>query len=198
LGRILQARYYQRSGLDVAAGLIGKRLAVRRGRHLLTARITETEAYIGTDDPASHAWSGRRGLRNESMYARGGTVYVYFTYGNHYMLNVVVGRQDVPCAVLIRAAAAEEGIPHMTKNRGVGNVHRLLQGPGNLTRAFGIDKELDGAQFFGPVIWIEHARLPGTVKTSGRIGIGTRGAERPWRFYLAGHPSVSGPRRSAR
>jgi DNA-3-methyladenine glycosylase len=198
LGRILSSQYYRRSGLAVASGLIGKRLAVRLGRQLLTARITETEAYIGTDDPASHAWMGRRGLRNESMYAPGGTVYVYFTYGNHYMLNVVVGREDYPCAVLIRAAAAEQGIPRMIENRAVEAVDRLLQGPGNLTRAFGIDKKLDGAQFFGPAIWIEHARMPGTVKTSGRIGIGTRGADKPWRFYLAGHPSVSGPRRTAR
>jgi DNA-3-methyladenine glycosylase len=132
------------------------------------------------------------------MYAPGGTVYVYFTYGNHFMLNVVVGKKDYPCAVLIRAATPEEGIGHMRRNRGMEDQNRLLRGPGNLTRAFGIDKKLDGAQFFGPAIWIEHARLPGTVKTSGRIGIGTRGAEKPWRFYLAGHPSVSGPRRTAR
>lgn len=158
-----------------------------------SARITETEAYLGTDDPASHAYGGRRGA-NASMYARGGRAYVYFTYGNHYMLNVVVGPENYPAAVLIRAAAPETGVAEMNRRRGPVVPERLLRGPGNLTRAFGIDKSLDGTKLCGPEIWIEVARLAGKVKRSGRIGIGERGADRRWRFYLAGHPTVSGPR----
>lgn len=180
----------------MARRLIGKRL-VRLDRGMrLAARITETEAYVGTDDPASHAFGGRRGA-NESMYAASGTVYVYFTYGNHFMLNVVTGPPGFPAAVLIRAAWAEEGTGRMSRRRGMEPGASLLRGPGNLTSAFGIDKSLDGANLCGPEIWFESARLVGVVKQSGRIGIGDRGAERPWRFYLAGHPSVSGPKRTA-
>lgn len=180
----------------MASKLIGKRLVRQLGKVRLSARITETEAYLGTDDPASHAFGGRRGA-NASMYAPGGTAYVYFTYGNHYMLNVVVGPSEYPAAVLIRAAVPEEGQQEMVRLRGVENPVRLLSGPGNLARAFGIDKSLDGTKLCGPELWIEVARLAGAVKRSGRIGIGQRGQDRLWRFYLAGHPTVSGPRRTA-
>jgi DNA-3-methyladenine glycosylase len=180
----------------VAARLIGKRLVRRAGGVRISARITETEAYLGPDDPASHAYRGRRGA-NESMFAEAGTAYVYFTYGNHFMLNVVVGPREYPAAVLIRAAQPDEGVALMSRRRGLSDPSRLLRGPGNLTSAFGIDKSLDGTKLFGPEIWIERARLAGVVKRSGRIGIGQRGADRLWRFYLAGHPSVSGPRRTA-
>lgn len=162
----------------------------------LSARITETEAYLGTDDPASHAYRGRRGA-NASMYAAGGTAYVYFTYGNHFMLNVVVGPADYPAAVLIRAASPEEGFSVMCHRRGLEDPFRLLRGPGNLAAAFGIDKSQDGTKLCGPELWIETTRLAGIVKRSGRIGIGKRGSRRLWRFYLAGHPTVSGPRRTA-
>lgn len=160
----------------------------------LSGRITETEAYIGTDDPACHAFGGRRGA-NEVMYHRGGVAYVYFTYGAHFMLNVVVGPAEFPAAVLVRAVAPEEGIEAMCSNRGIDDIHRLARGPGNLCRAFGIDKTQNGADLDGPVLFIEASRLAGRVKTSGRIGIGERWAHKRWRFYLAGHPSVSGPAR---
>lgn len=180
----------------MARRLIGKRLVYNRGHQRLAARITETEAYLGIDDPASHAYRGRRG-RNESMYAEGGTVYVYFTYGSHFMFNVVVGPREFPAAVLIRAAWPDEGLDQMCMRRGLTDPGKLLRGPGNFTAAFGIDKSLDGTNLCGPEIWFETARLPGVIKRSGRIGIGERGADRPWRFYLAGHPSVSGPRTTA-
>ncbi len=131
------------------------------------------------------------------MYAEGGTVYVYFTYGNHFMFNVVVGRSGVPAAVLIRAAWPEEGVERMIRRRGLTDPARLLSGPGNLARAFGIDKSLDGTKLCGPEIWIEASRLAGVVKRSGRIGIGDKGTDLMWRFYVAGHPSVSGPRSTA-
>ena len=193
---MLSPAFYRRPGLEVARRLIGKRLVRVCDGLRLSARITETEAYLGTTDPASHAYRGRRGA-NASMYAAGGTVYVYFTYGNHFMFNVVVGPPEYPAAVLIRAADPEEGLSEMCRRRGLADPRRLLQGPGNLTRAFGIDKSLDGTKLCGPELWIETARLAGAVKRSGRIGIGPEGADRLWRFYLAGHPTVSGPRKTA-
>jgi len=178
----------------VARKLIGKRLVFAPNGERISARITETEAYIGTSDPACHAFNGRRGS-NESMYRQGGIAYVYFTYGMHFMLNVVVGPEEFPAAVLIRAAIPEEGIDAMKRRRGSVPVARLAQGPGNLCRAFGIDKRLDGTELCRPVLWLESTRLSGKVKTSPRVGIGDRWAHKRWRFYLAGHPSVSGPRR---
>jgi DNA-3-methyladenine glycosylase len=163
----------------------------------MSGRITETEAYVGTTDPASHAFGGFRGANN-SMYGAAGTVYIYFTYGIHFMLNIVLGGEGFPCAILIRAATPEEGLERMRQNRGPVADNLLACGPGNLCRAFGIDKSIDGCNFFGGEIWLEATRVEGHIKTSGRIGIGDRGAGRPWRFYLAGHTSVSGPVRLKR
>lgn len=193
----LTGRFFRGEPLDVARRLIGKRLVVNSRGRRISGRITETEAYIGIDDPASHAFGGHRGA-NDSMYGAPGTAYIYFTYGAHFMLNIVLGRENFPCAVLIRSVVAEEGIEIMERNRGHERTDRLARGPGNLCRAFGIDKRLDGCNFFGRAIWIEATRLYGAIKTSGRIGIGERGAELPWRFYLAGHASVSGPGRLRR
>lgn len=194
MARVLSRRFYLRPPLEVARRLIGKRLVfVPRGKRI-SGRITETEAYIGTGDPACHAFGGRRG-RCEVMYRQGGVAYVYFTYGAHFMLNVVVGQAEFPAAVLIRAVAPEEGVDIMRDHRGAVDASLLARGPGNLCRAFGIDKRLNGRDLDGPVLWIESTRLAGTIRTSGRIGIGDRGADRRWRFYLAGHPSVSGSAR---
>lgn len=194
MARILSPRFYLQSPLEVARKLIGKRLVFAGPDGTCTGRITETEAYIGTDDPACHAFKGRRGA-NEAMYAIGGIAYIYFTYGMHFMLNVVVGPKDFPAAILIRAVAPETGIELMKSRRGVTSEAHLARGPGNLCRAFGIDKRHNGIELSGPVLWLEHTRTGGTIKTSPRIGIGDRWAHKPWRFYLAGHPSVSGPRR---
>ena len=194
MARPLSRRFYLRPPLEVARRLIGKRLVFAPQGKRISGRITETEAYIGTTDPACHAFGGRRG-RCETMYRMGGVAYVYFTYGHHFMLNVVVGPEELPAAVLIRAAAPEEGIDIMCANRGLNDPALLARGPGNLCRAFGIDKRLDGRDLDGPVLWIEATRLTGAVKTSGRIGIGDRWTHKRWRFYLAGHPSVSGSAR---
>jgi len=194
LARVLTRRFYLRPPLEVARRLIGKRLVFApRGRRI-SGRITETEAYVGTTDPACHAFGGRRGA-NEVMYRQGGVAYVYFTYGAHFMFNVVVGRAEFPAAILIRAVAPEEGVDIMCANRGLCDEALLARGPGNLCRAFGIDTRQNGRDLDGPVLLIEATRVGGQVRTSGRIGIGDRWAHKRWRFYLAGHPSVSGPAR---
>lgn len=192
MAAVLSRRFYLQPPLEVARRLIGKRLVFAPDGRRLSGRITETEAYIGVTDPACHAFGGRRGA-NEAMYHEGGVAYVYFTYGAHFMLNVVVGPAEFPAAVLIRAAAPEEGIELMQRRRGTREVDRLARGPGNLCRAFGIDKRQNGADLNGPVLYIEASRLGGRIKTSGRIGIGDRWPHKRWRFYLAGHPAVSGP-----
>lgn len=192
--RILSRRFYMRDPLVVACALIGKRLVFAPNGLRLSGLITETEAYIGTDDPACHAFGGRRG-RTDVMYEKGGVAYVYFTYGMHHMLNFVVGPTGIPIAILIRSVSPSEGTDIMFANRGAATLDKLASGPGNLCRAFGIDKRQNGIELCGPTLWVEEARSGGVIKTSPRIGIGDRWADKPWRFYLAGHPSVSGPGR---
>lgn len=192
--RILSRRFYMGDPLIVARSLIGKRLVFAPNGERRSGQITETEAYIGTEDPACHAFNGRRG-RASTMYEKGGIAYVYFTYGNHFMLNFVIGPPEIPIAILIRAVTPKEGIHIMAANRGVTDVNKLASGPGNLCRAFGIDKRQNGIELCGPTLWVEDGAVRGVIKTSPRIGIGDRWASKPWRFYLAGHPSVSGPGR---
>src|SRR5262245_46221232 len=102
------------SAISLARRLLGAVLVrVLDDGEVLAGRIVETEAYLGVRDAASHAYKGRRTERNEAMYARPGTAYVYFTYGMHYCMNVVCGKEDVPAAVLLRALEPLAGLERM-------------------------------------------------------------------------------------
>ena len=134
------------------------------------------------------------------MWGDGGHLYVYFTYGMHYCCNVVTRRSGQPEAVLLRALEPVAGIPLMQHRRG-GKVLppiALARGPGNLCRALGIDRALDGCDLtHGPVVLLDAPRIPArAVERSPRIGVDYAGdhARRPWRFYLRGSPAVSRPR----
>jgi DNA-3-methyladenine glycosylase len=155
--------------LDVAPELIGKRIVVRLAdKGYGRFRVTEVEAYRGSEDKACHASKGRTS-RTEIMYHSGGRLYVYLIYGMYWMLNVVTGGENDPQAVLIR---------------GVEN----LAGPGKLTRTFGIDRSYYGEDLtISDRIWFEDCEEKPIIKTSERIGIGYAGEywkTRPWRFYL--------------
>ncbi|MFC1476074.1 DNA-3-methyladenine glycosylase [Candidatus Zixiibacteriota bacterium] len=189
--------FFRRPTLTVARDLLGRILLVREEGLVLTGRIIETEAYIGTDDPACHAAVGRTN-RNEIMWESPGYAYVYFTYGNHFMLNFVTEKAGFPAAVLIRAAEPLDGIPQMIKRRTTTDPTRLCRGPGNLTAAFGIDRRdngqpLDGARFG---VCRNSVRRP-AIEQSGRVGV-NEGWEKPWRFFLRDHPAVSAYRRGTK
>lgn len=193
----LSRSFYTRSTLDVAAELPGKMLVSQSSDGLLlAARITEVEAYLGQDDPASHAFRGPRG-RAEIMFSTPGTLYVYFSYGMHFCMNAVAhageGRAG---AVLIRAALPVLGIDAMQRNRGVERpTARLARGPACLTAALGITREHNGADLVDGTVRIHAAGDPleseEHVCASPRIGI-SKAVEFPWRFYLCGHPTLSG------
>jgi len=135
-GKILKEEFFDRSSVKVAEDLLGKFLARDIGGKIESYKIVETEAYEGFLDKASHASSGQT-PRNTSMFGEPGTIYVYFTYGMHFMLNVVCGKKGHPSAVLIRGV--EESI-----------------GPGRLTKKLGIDKRLNGKVLGRKVgLWIE-------------------------------------------
>jgi DNA-3-methyladenine glycosylase len=195
----LPRAFYERSPLLVARGVLGRILVRSEARSLRAGRIVEVEAYRGADDPASHAYRGRS-PRNEVMFGRAGHAYVYFTYGMHHCLNLVTGPLGKAEAVLVRAIEPLLGVEAMTRCRGGAPLERLGRGPGCVAEALGLDRRQNGLDLTQGPLWI--ADLPAEregypLARGPRIGISVA-RERPWRFYLAGHPSVSGPRTSRR
>jgi DNA-3-methyladenine glycosylase len=189
--RIVPRAFYARDTVWVAKDLLGKRLVRIRGSGRMIGKIVEVEAYRGSDDPASHAF---RGLtpRNAPMFGEPGHAYVYFTYGNHYCLNVTTRESGIPGAVLIRAIEPIEGISTMARLRP--NVPKLdlTNGPGKLTKALGIDKSLNEIDMtkHGPLYVTRAEAQDFEVGRSTRIGIAV-GKDRLWRFYVLGNPYVS-------
>ena len=187
----LPARFYRRKDVvRISRDLLGKVLCTNIDGRTTKAVITETEAYAGVSDRASHAWGGRRTARTEPMYAAGGLAYVYLCYGIHHLFNVVTSAADDPQAVLIRAGHPLAGIDTMYRRRGAAaTAANLLAGPGSLARALGIHTELSGTSLGGEQIWIEDQgfRVPAdTISTGPRVGIDYAGedAARPYRFTV--------------
>jgi len=154
------------------------------------AFITETEAYEGVTDRASHAFGGRRTERTETMYKEGGTAYVYLCYGMHYMFNVVTNAEDIPHAILIRGVypvADKEIMMERIKKQ-----HLSIEngnGPGKVTKLLGINKSHNGISLTGHTIWITerpHAIPLSAIQSGKRIGIDYAGADAflPYRFYM--------------
>jgi DNA-3-methyladenine glycosylase len=181
--------FYRRDALAVARALLGKRLVTRFGGVVTAGLITETEAYAGIADRASHAWHGRRTARTEIMYAEGGVAYVYLCYGIHSLFNVVVSRAGDPQAVLVRAVEPVVGVEHMLRRRKLAEAgRRLAAGPGTTAQALGIHWSHSGLSLQGPLIRIEDAPpVPASaVETAPRIGVDYAGpdARLPYRFVL--------------
>ncbi len=173
----------------------------------LSGMIVEVEAYAGVKDTASHAFGGRRGPKNEAMYAQPGTAYVYFTYGMHFCMNIVCGEVGQPLAVLLRALEPLDGVEVMRAARAAGQRKPLrdtdlCSGPGKLCKALGINRDLNGVDMVkNAELWLElpRARVPrSAMARTPRIGIGTGHgwAEKPLRWLIPGskHLSVPVPR----
>jgi DNA-3-methyladenine glycosylase len=179
--------FFARPTLTVARSLLGQRLVrIYRGERL-GGLITECEAYIGEDDLASHAARGRT-KRTEVMYGAAGHAYIYFTYGMHWMLNIVADQLDYPAAVLIRALDPREGTETMRQLRGR---EPLADGPAKLCQALAIDGNLNGADLTtSEQLFVERMRrLPDArVRYTSRVGIDYAGPvarERLWRMVAA-------------
>ena len=195
--RPLKRSFYDRSTLKVAEELLGKVLVHRTPGGVAAGMIVETEAYIGEDDPACHAAPGPTN-RNAPLYGPPGLAYVYLNYGIHYLVNAVTEAEGHPAAVLIRALHPVDGIALMKKRRAPDGHHiddtDLCRGPGNLTRALGITIADNLLDLTSSTLTIEDRGLArGKLAWGARIGSRV-GLERPWRCWIAGHPSVSGPR----
>ena len=188
--------YSDPNPVKVARGLLGKIVRVKGKSGDCAARIVETEAYGGTLDRASHAWRGRT-ERNESMFGRPGTAYIYLCYGIHRMINVVTAPEGVAAAVLIRGVEPLEGIEKMARRRGVpASEFRLTAGPGALTQALGISMKWDRCDLVcGPIsIEDDGVKVPkAKIETGRRVGVNYAGpaARFPWRFWIRGNRWVS-------
>jgi DNA-3-methyladenine glycosylase len=135
---VLDRKFYERDTRQVARALLGKKLVRKIGRGELSGMIVETEAYCGQADSACHAHRGKT-LRNAVMFGKPGHAYVYFTYGMHFMLNLVTEEEGNPCAVLVRAIEPLTGKKEMEFRRKMAGV-QLANGPAKLCQALGIDK----------------------------------------------------------
>lgn len=174
-----------------ARSLLGKVLCTRHRGRVTAVAITETEAYAGMIDRASHAYGDRRTARTEVMYRAGGCAYVYLCYGLHHLFNVVTGPRDTPHAVLVRAGVPFEGIAAMERRRNrSASTRGFSDGPGKLSSALGITTRLTGESLRGERIWLEDRGIrvpPAQIVAGPRIGVDYAGedAKLPYRFTLA-------------
>jgi len=181
--------------LPAARGLLGCEISAGG----VTVRITEVEAYAGTDgDPASHAYRGRT-ARNAVMFGPAGFLYVYFTYGMHWCANVVTGVEGEASAVLLRAGLVVGGAD-LARERRRSTVERdLARGPARLCQALGVDRTAYGADLLAPDSPVRLSPpvtpVPDSLVAAGpRVGV-TGALDREWRFWIDGDPTVSAYRR---
>jgi DNA-3-methyladenine glycosylase len=173
--KILHRRFFEGKAPKVAQGLLGKYLVRKIGKKKIIGMITEVEAYDGFRDMASHASRGKT-KRNGVMFGSGGYWYVYFTYGMHWMLNIVTGKKEYPAAVLIRAILID------------GVSYKKTNGPAKLTKFLKIDKKLNAKPTARQSnLWIEdHSEAPKKIYSGKRIGVDYAGIWKDtlWRFYI--------------
>lgn len=179
--------YLQPDVVEIAKELLGKIIVTKFNGVTTMGRITETEAYNGIHDKASHAYGGRRTARTEIMYAKGGVAYVYLCYGIHHLFNVVTNIAGIPHAVLVRAIEPLEGTDIM-----LGRINKLknsgiIKGPGNASRALGITTAHTGHSLLSKEFYIaedSYVVNPSQIITGPRIGIAyaLEDAFLPYRF----------------
>jgi DNA-3-methyladenine glycosylase len=198
-GRTLPRAFYARDARELAPLLLNKVLVHadpladdRTGR--LAVRIVEVEAYAGAEDPGSHGFRGPT-PRTETMFGPPGHLYVYFTYGMHWCMNVVAGVDGNASAVLLRAGAPVTGIETFrTRRTKARRDTDLCSGPARLTQALGITGEHDGVDLVRGAVRVldDGTPPPDTPGCSTRVGLGVgRGQEHPWRWWVPEDSHVS-------
>ncbi len=205
-GKLIPRDFFDAPAIEVAPLLLGQVLEHHTQQGVVRIRLTEVEAYLGASDPASHAYRGRT-PRNAVMFGPPGHVYVYFTYGMHFCMNLVCGPNEVASAVLLRAGEVIEGVELATARRdsrgdqdGRGGIapRELARGPARLAVALGVQRDengLDACSASSPLRITCGTSVPSNdVRTGPRVGIASA-AELPWRFWLDGDPTVSAYRR---
>ena len=189
--------YKSNNILQSAKDLLGKVLCSSINDKFTSGKIVEVEAYLGSNDKASHSYNNKKTQRTAPMFASGGISYVYLCYGIHHLFNVVVGEKNNPCAILIRGLEPVDGVDIMLKRRNLNNLkNELTNGPGKLTQALGITTQINTESLLGNKIWIEDHDINVIKKdilSSSRIGVDYAGddAKLPYRFYINNNKWVS-------
>ena len=188
----------------VASDLLGRYVVRQSDGWVGVLRIVETEAYLGAEDRASHAWGERRSRRNASLYLSSGHSYVYLIYGIHHCLNAVTNHGEVGeagAAVLIRAGEALEGEERMLERRRLKHSPKrgdLAGGPGKICQALDIDLRQDGILLTSEELHFAIGEPPRSdqIVRAPRIGVAyaKEAAQWPLRFAIRGHRDVSRPR----
>jgi DNA-3-methyladenine glycosylase len=194
---LLPRSFFGAASFEVAPALLGCVIEHETEDGIVGVRLTEVEAYHGGADPASHAFRGRT-RRNEVLFGDPGFVYVYFTYGMHYCMNLVCAPAGTASAVLLRAGEVVDGVELATSRRGDAAFRDLARGPARLTTALGIGRPDNGRDACDPCspLRVRPAKvLPaGTGRQGPRVGVAAA-AVMPWRVWLDGEPTVSSYRR---
>ena len=185
--------YLRDDVVAISNELLGKVLCTQIDGILTKLVITETEAYAGVTDKASHAYGNKRTKRTEPMFGEGGSAYVYLCYGIHYLFNVVTNTNDIPHAILVRAGSPLSGTDVMLKRRNKAKVDKiLLGGPGSVAKALGITTDHTGLSLLDDQIWIEDLGVEiadDSVLVGPRVGVdyAADDALRPYRFRVSTH-----------
>lgn len=185
--------FFYQATPEVAKQLLGKKLIYQNGSQRYAGYIVETEAYVGEEDQACHAFGGRRGKKNQSLYQEAGTIYAHAMH-SHLLVNLVTQEAGTPQGVLIRAIEPVENIVQMEENR-VKHGFELTNGPGKWTQAMNVDPQLDGHHLSEKILYLDETdeRIPKEIAAGPRIGVPNKGewTEMPLRFYVKGNPYVS-------
>lgn len=200
--KVLDKSFYNRADVvAIARELIGKLIITSFNGAFTSGRIVETEAYNGIIDKASHAFGGRNTSRTAVMFGEGGTAYVYLCYGIHHLFNVVTNKKGTPHAVLIRGVEPVEGISTMLErsSKMVENAS-LTKGPGNVSKAFGINRVHTGISLVQPPVLIADDGFifpEAYIIATKRIGVDYAGEDAllPYRFIVKNNKYVSGSKK---
>jgi len=192
----LPRSFYSRDAETVAKELLGQILITRLPQGEARGLIVETEAYLGREDKAAHSFGGKKTQRNEVLYGPAGHAYIYLIYGLYHLFNIVVGEPGDPQAVLIRALEPLAGFEIMAKRRKTEQKKLLTSGPGRLSEAMGITRQLNGENLLGEPLFIAKGTdEPREIIAKPRIGIdyAQEWVDKPLRFYLANNFFISKP-----
>jgi DNA-3-methyladenine glycosylase len=186
----LRREFYTRPTLIVAKDILGKYLVVKKNKSQIIGKIVETEAYLGPEDRASHAYNGKVTKRCKPVYLKGGHLYIYLCYGIHWQLNITTRKEGDPECILIRALEPVVG------NCSNYEIRKLANGPGKLCRWMNIDKRFNEEDLvYSKKIWVEKRKenKKSQIISAKRIGIdyAEEWADKLWRFYLKDNEFVS-------
>ena len=194
----IPASYYKNSDtLELSKDILGKKLVTKVDNQITSGIIVESEAYLGVNDKASHAFDNKLTSRTSTMFEEGGISYIYLCYGMHSLFNIVTNNKGIPEAILIRAIKPIDGISMMCKRRNMKEKsYNLTNGPGKLSQALGITKKLNRQSLRGDDIWLEDIKISfknNNILSSPRIGVDYAGTDAtlPYRFYIKNNKWVS-------